>query len=378
MRHVLLVLAALLLCHLASPARAHTASSAYLSIAAEDDGATVRLSLALRDLAQVVDLRPDDAGRITWGGLRHRRAEIGAYVLAHLQLSADGAPCGLAARRLAVDTLPDGGYAVLDIAAACGARPHRIGLSYSLFFDIDRLHRALVTTASLRPVVIGPDTPTLRIDLSAAEGGADFRQTFTTFVATGFDHLLTGIDHMLFIAMLLVPAVFVRRGGQALPAPGFVPVLLDAAKVLSAFTLAHGTTLTLSVLHLVRIPERLSESGIAITVLLTALDNIFHVLPGRRWPLAFVFGLVHGLGFATALGPLDLPPLALAVALLSFSLGLELAQFLVALTVLPAAYLCRHAGVYRRRIVPGVSTAVGMVALAWFTDRACGLGIMPF
>jgi len=155
-------------------------------------------------------------------------------------------------------------------------------------------------------------------------------------------------------------------------------MFIESLKVLSAFTLAHGTTLTLSVLHIVSIPERLSEAGIALTILITALDNIFHVIPGRRWPLAFAFGLVHGLGFATALGPLSLPPVALGIALISFNLGLEAAQVSIAAVVLPIGFVLRNTRLYPRRIMPGISGAVAVVALAWFTDRVMDLGMMPF
>ena len=152
-------------------------------------------------------------------------------------------------------------------------------------------------------------------------------ETLRSFFATGVDHLLTGIDHMLFVTMLLVPAMFRRRadeygpGARLLPVTDFRAMFIESLKVLSAFTLAHGTTLTLSVLHIVSVPERVSEAGIALTIRVTALDNILHFIPGRRGPLAFAFGLVHGLGFATALGPMSLPPVALGVALISFRAG---------------------------------------------------------
>ena len=87
---------------------------------------------------------------------------------------------------------------------------------------------------------------------------------------------------------------------------------------------------------------------------------------------------MHGLGFATALGPMSLPPVALGVALISFNLGLEAAQVSIACLVLPIGFLLRNTMVYPRRILPGISGAVALVALAWFTDRAAGLGLMPF
>jgi hypothetical protein len=84
------------------------------------------------------------------------------------------------------------------------------------------------------------------------------------------------------------------------------------------------------------------------------------------------------MGFATALGQMNLPPVALGIALISFNLGLEAAQVTIASVVLPIGYLMRNTIVYPRRILPGISGVVAIVALAWFTDRVTGLGLMPF
>ncbi len=113
------------------------------------------------------------------------------------------------------------------------------------------------------------------------------------------------------------------------------------------------------------------------TILVTAIDNIHRILPRRRWPIAFGFGLVHGLGFANALGPLALPPAELAVALLSFNLGLEAAQVIVTAIVLPFGFLARYTRLYARWMLPGVSCAVAVLALLWFVDRASGLSLIP-
>jgi hydrogenase/urease accessory protein HupE len=255
--------------------------------------------------------------------------------------------------------------------------PSRVSVRYSLLFALDPLHRGLLTLSVggvAHAYALSPARPEASFDVSPGYG-----ETVRSFFATGVNHLLTGIDHMLFVTMLLVPAMFRRDplGGMR-PVTDFRAMFLESIKVLSAFTLAHGTTLTLSVLHIISIPEWLSEAGIALTILVTALDNIFRFIPGRRWPLAFAFGLVHGLGFATALGPMTLPPVALGIALISFNLGLEAAQVAIACCVLPIGYLMRNTLVYPRRILPGISGVVAVLALAWFTDRVAGLGLMPF
>ncbi len=378
----MVLFAVLLLCGATLRAEAHSASSSYLHVDVHDQALDVQWSIALRDLDYAIGLDSNGDGAITWGELKQHRAAVVAYAMARLALRADGTACAAGPVTLLADRLSDGGYAVLRFSAACGHVPTRVAVRYRLMFDLDPMHRGLLNltiAGSSHAVALSPDSPEASIDVTPGYGA-----TITTFFMTGVHHLLTGIDHMLFVTMLLVPAMFSRRvdrhGGATtmVPVARFRGMFLESVKVLSAFTLAHGTTLTLSVLHIVSIPERLSEAGIALTILVTALDNIFHVIPGRRWPLAFAFGLVHGLGFATALGPLSLPPVALGLALISFNLGLEAAQVTIALVVLPIGFFLRHTLLYSRLVMPGISACVAMVALAWFTDRATGLGFMPF
>jgi hypothetical protein len=380
-RAMLLAVALLLLARIPS-ARAHSASSSYLHVEVQGEALDVQWSIALRDLDYAIGLDTDSDGAITWGELRKRQEAVTAYALARLTLRADGGVCTPGPVTMLADQLGDGGYAVLRYAAACGHVPTSVSVRYGLLFDLDPMHRGLldlIVAGVPHVAALSPDRPEESFDVTPGYG-----ETVRTFFLTGVDHLLTGVDHMLFVTMLLVPAMFHRRAhshgldATLVPVSNFRGMFIESLKVLSAFTLAHGTTLTLSVLHIVSIPERLSEAGIALTILITALDNIFHVIPGRRWPLAFAFGLVHGLGFATALGPLSLPPLALGVALLSFNLGLEAAQVSIAVVVLPIGFALRNTRLYPRRIMPGISGAVAVVAVAWFTDRVMDLGMMPF
>ena len=363
-------------------ASAHSASSSYLHVDVQGRDLVVQWSIALRDLEYAVGLDSDGDGTITWGELRQHAGAINGYALARLTLKADGKSCILSPITNFADQLSDGAYAVLRFRAACAASPRRVSVHYGLLFDLDPLHRGLLTLSVggvPHAYALSPDHQDVTFDVTPGYG-----ETIRSFFTTGVAHLLTGIDHMLFVTMLLVPAMFRRNtddfgpGAKLVPVSNFRGMFMESLKVLSAFTLAHGTTLTLSVLHIVYIPEWLSEAGIALTILVTALDNVFHFLPARRWPLAFAFGLVHGLGFATALGPMTLPPLALGIALVSFNLGLEAAQVTIAACVLPIGYALRNTLIYPYRIMPAISGVVALVAFAWFADRVTGLGLMPF
>jgi hypothetical protein len=365
----------------AAAASAHSASNSYLQARVTGADVAVQWSIALRDLDYAVGLDSNGDGNISWGEVRQRFTEIDAYALSRLSLDADGTTCHFGPVDHLADELGDGGYAVLRFTASCPAIPRRLGIHYSLLFELDPLHRGL-TTVSIAGVphlvAFSPDNRVAGFDVAP-----DYLETIATFFAAGINHLLSGIDHLLFVTMLLVPAMYRRHAAadgetELEPVQRFGEAFIETVKVLSAFTLAHATTLTLSVLHIVDIPQRLSETGIALTIFVTAIDNIWPIITIRRWQLAFFFGLVHGLGFANALGPLQLTALSLAAALVSFNLGLEAAQVIVAVIVLPFGFVVRNTWLYPHRLLPLVSGAVAIVALAWFSDRATGLGFMPF
>ncbi len=364
---LLLLLACALSC--APAARAHSLSTSYLTVVTAGAEMRVQWEIALRDLDYAIGLDP--TGRITWGDLRARKPAIIAYALPRLTLSS-GSPCPPGPVDLLADERGGNGYAVLRFTARCDAPIRRVGIAYSLMFDLDPQHRALVDVVSggsFHVAVLSPASAHVTID-----AGGRLGRTFAEFFRVGVDHILSGPDHLLFIALLLFPAMFRRgpRGGWR-PVERFRPAFVETVEILSSFTVAHAITVTAATLGWVSVPSRVIEGAIALTIVATALDNIVPVLPERRWVLAFGFGLIHGMGFATALGPLSLPAWPLAVALFSFNLGVEAAQLLAALVVLPLGFGLRNVGLYPRRVLPGASGLAGVVALAWFAQRTLQL-----
>jgi HupE / UreJ protein len=146
-------------------------------------------------------------------------------------------------------------------------------------------------------------------------------------------------------------------------------------QVVTAFTLAHSLTLSLAVLGVVHLPARWVESAIALTVLLGALNNLRPVIVTRRWAMAFTFGLVHGLGFASVLADLGLHGTNLALSLVGFNVGVELGQMLIVLTVLPLAFRLRATVLYRRAFMPAGSAAILLLAGYWLVARLSGAGL---
>jgi hydrogenase/urease accessory protein HupE len=166
----------------------------------------------------------------------------------------------------------------------------------------------------------------------AASTGLNKTRMVQQFVRAGIGHILTGYDHLLFIiALILTAATF-----------------WDLVKVITAFTLAHTITLTLSVLNIVRLPSHIVEPMIAGSIVFVALTNLFWPKNSRgrvRLATAFFFGLFHGLGFAGGLlSAMDgMNGVAVGVAIAAFSLGVELGHQMVVLPLFSGLKLARVA-----------------------------------
>jgi len=195
---------------------------------------------------------------------------------------------------------------------------------------------------------------------------------FIEYLRAGIWHIWSGFDHLLFLLSLLLPAVLARRRNRWEAVPMAAPAFVNIVKVVTAFTLAHSITLSLAALDVIRLPSRLTESVIAASIMVAALNNVFpHVTEGR-WRIAFAFGLLHGFGFASVLAEMGLPKDARLVSLVAFNLGVEAGQLAVVLAVMPAAYLMRSTAFYRRGVMPWGSSAIAAMALVWFVQRASG------
>ena len=179
--------------------------------------------------------------------------------------------------------------------------------------------------------------------------------TFTSFIRSGFVHVVPlGMDHILFVL------------GLFLLSRHWKPLLLQV----TAFTLAHTLTLGLAATGAVQVPASVVEPIIAGSIVVIALENIFYpsYTPWRLL-VVFVFGLVHGLGFAGALSRLDLPASALLVGLLGFNLGVELGQLTVIAAGLVATIWLRDPDRYRRAVVIPGSLAIAAMGAYWMIQR---------
>lgn len=389
-------------------ASAHKESDAYLTLRSDPTNDHIlrgQWDIALLDLDFAIGIDSNRDGAITWGEVKEHRVVIERYALSTLTIKGDGLTCSLRPTGQKIDRHTDGAYDVILFDATCDKEiPSTIRVIYRLFQDVDPYHRGIITIHAdgrTAGAVLGPQHPRTSMNLRKPDRWRQFK----SFVVDGIWHIWTGFDHLLFLISLLLPAVLTRQGvgdvgqglaGERLKGSGMVaalrqrcryrweavpelwPALIEVVKVISAFTLSHSVTLSLAVLGIIDLPSRLVESGIAVSVIFAAVNNVYPIVRERVWLIAFAFGFIHGLGFASALSGLDLPPAAMAVSLGGFNVGVEIGQEAIVLAFLPVAFLLRHTRFYRVVVLRWGSLLIVAIASGWLIQRAFGILIPGF
>jgi hypothetical protein len=345
---------------------AHLTSTAYLEVDASAPAApAVQWRIALRDLDALMDLDANGDGHLVWAELADRASDINALAISALQFKNGINDCALRFEAPRYVRLADAGYAQLDGAATCSSGSS-LRLAYRLFEGVDPSHRVLINVRGApQPRITEPGAT---LSLTVAEA-SDEPGGFGGFLASGIAHIAGGYDHVLFLLCLLLPAVLQRQGNRWAPRDKSTSALVAVVWIATAFTIAHSLTLGLAAFGVIRIPANVIEPLIALTILLTAVNNIWPVVTRRLAAVAFVFGLIHGFGFAEVLAPLSLPRDQLVVALLGFNLGVEAGQLaIVAGAFFVLATLRRWSG-YVRWILGLGSLLIAIVATLWLIER---------
>jgi len=372
-RHVLATLILLLAVFCAAPrAFAHMTSYGFLKADLTEDSVSGQLELAVRDLDIAYKLDADGDGKVTWDELQSREAEIAGKVFARVSIGSKVEACTLTPGTLALDIRGGETYAIFPFSGHCEELGRLVRVAYDLMFDIDAQHRALVDfrrDESSYSGVMTPDTKVVEFDL----GTNNLRAIILSYIQQGAHHIWIGYDHILFLVTLLLSAVLTRTERKWLPVEDFSAAFWSTAKVVTAFTLAHSVTLSVAAFGLVELPSRLVESVIAASIVVAAINNLYPVVTRRLWVMAFVFGLMHGFGFASVLNEFGLPPDRKLTALLSFNVGVELGQLAIVVGILPFLYLARKSLAYTRVVMPVGSLVIAVVAVIWLVERATGV-----
>ena len=233
----------------------------------------------------------------------------------------------------------------------------RLVLRSTIVGYLARGHRELLSIRAPDGVVLSEQM----LDAASDEAATDISAVGATsssaarFLRLGVEHILTGYDHLLFLAGVLV----MLRGWR------------DVVQTITAFTVAHSITLALATTGLLLIPGRTVEPLIAASIVYVGIENLMRDVQGSRWKLTFCFGLVHGLGFATVLRDLGIGTNghAIALPLASFNAGVEIGQMAVAGLLVPVFWWLAARPTSRLRFAAAWSVLVIAAGSYWLVER---------
>ena len=352
----------------ALPAFAHKGSDAYWALRASGSAVSGNIDVALRDLEVLVGLDADGNGSITWGEVKAKEAALRTALIGAMTITQGATPCPLELGAFRVIHHSDGMYLSVPTSTRCGAAITTLEVSYALLFDVDAQHRGLLSLSGQTGENWTAFTNNKRTQTVAFTSIGGGEQTGLAFLQ-GVHHIRVGWDHLCFLFALLLPSVLRRAGASWAPRPAFKPALLDVAKVVTAFTVAHSITLALAAFDVVTPNAKWVEVAIAVSVALAAFNNLVPFVPETRWSLAFSLGLMHGFGFVAAIRDLGAGGPSLWLSVLGFNVGVEAGQLAIVAAFVPVAWLLRGRPAYRAVVLPLGSAVILGVALYWTWQR---------
>lgn len=278
--------------------------------------------------------------------------------------------------------------------------PDKIDIRFAVIYDVLPTHRSFVLQQYNWKAGIHDNEAMISLSYGLGNDGphtldltkANVWNGFLAMVKSGMYHIYIGLDHILFLVALLLPAVVYRPRRKVLGATGtvslpreqsrsrwlpvekFRPAFVYVLKIVTYFTIAHTITLSLAALGVVQLPGRFVEATIALSIALAALHNIRPLFKNETMAIAFGFGLFHGFGFASVLSEVGLRGEYMVLSLLGFNLGVELAQILIICAVFPVLYFLRRFKIYRYILLLG-SIGLIVIAMYWFIERAFEIDI---
>ncbi len=259
--------------------------------------------------------------------------------------------------------------------------PKTVDVDYDVLFDKDPKHQGMlvighhwksgiVNNEGIPSLIFSKDDTQQSLELA----DASMWRGFKNMVRLGMYHIYIGLDHILFLLALLLPAVVRRQprpdgGYQWNPVEGFMPAFWYILSIVTWFTIAHSITLALAAFQVINLSSRVVESIIALSIALAALHNIRPIFGKREWLIALGFGLFHGLGFASVLGEKGLNGEFMTWSLLGFNVGVELGQILIVVAFFPFLFFLRKRNTYPQIITYGSYLLIA-ISIYWFIERS--------
>jgi len=259
-------------------------------------------------------------------------------------------------------SIPDLTNVQLDLEFSSTELIDQIRFDYNLYFENSNGKHKNVATIEHGEVtdefIFADKSRTLDVQAGLQ---LPFWTAFSQFLILGFEHIVTGYDHIMFLLALIL------LGGR----------FLDVVKIVTSFTVAHSITLIAGSFDIIKLDGTLVDSLVALSILYVALENFWVKNMSKRWIITFAFGLMHGFAFAGNLAEIQVPQNHFVSSLLTFNLGVELGQLLIVALLLPLITLAKRF-TWNKYMIRTVSVAIAIFGLNWFLLRATGFLLIPF
>jgi len=365
---------------LGAAASAHQTGNSYINIRQVDDQLAIDLDFYVRDLGNLLQevSKPGDPAPAppSPDQLQALQPHITEVVQRSFKLEIDEKNTPLTFKAQSVTVHNDGLYVRQQfVGPAVDAKAKFIVIRYEFFTQNDKLGRAF-----MRLMLNGDEISSVFDQPNAIQrfaiGDTKRSATILLFAKEGAKHIWEGLDHLLFLLTLLLPGLLLWRHEVAAPTTenpkpmrGTKEAEIFALKVVTAFTIAHSITLGLATFGLVSLPEKLIESLIAFSIIASAAINLQKKYRINHWQLAFVFGLIHGMGFANGLKELGLSASYFLETLLAFNAGVELGQLSIVLLVSIPMLLFVRSEIAKHRVMTWGSIGVLAISTVWLVQR---------
>jgi hydrogenase/urease accessory protein HupE len=341
-------------------AAAHDPGLSSLTIRQSTSGLQATLTLAVKDATQLAEFDENQDGTVTQVEFDRSRWQLEAVVAGEVVIAADDRFAKDKSIRSRLDennnveVRMDFGPVVFSSLEIQSNLIASLPLGHRQYLLVQSLagetvFERLLSASAHRATVQMPHK-------SASMAALEIVRSFANFLSLGVKHILTGYDHLLFLFGLLI----VARG------------FFSALTIITSFTIAHSITLAVATLHLVQIPSRIVEPLIAASIVFVGVENLLRGdIPNARRMVPFGFGLIHGFGFASALREAGIGSGAgsIVLPLVSFNLGVELGQIMVAAVALPIIWKLRENPMFVARWAPACSAAVALLGSFWLVER---------
>ena len=377
-----LLLGICLICFfLPSSLHAHAPDQSYLYLRIYKEAIGGRFEMTAKDMNTAMGLNLDK--KLSMESIRPHLKTIQAYLISRSSFEADGKTFSVRFTEPTILELEETDDFVRFHFDLDGVEvvPEGLDIGYNVVFDKNPIHRGLliveynwkagiVDNEALMSNIYGPGDTQQHLSLK----DASILKGFIALVKLGIWHIWIGLDHILFIIALILPAVVRRKkntltgSSEWIPVDSFKSAFWYIIKIITFFTIAHSITLALASLNIINLPSRIVESIIALSIALAALHNITEIFKSKEWVIAFGFGLFHGFGFASVLGEKGLSGDYMVLSLLGFNVGVELGQVLIICMVFPFLFLIRKQNFYSSIIKYG-SVILIFISIYWFIER---------